>query len=94
MKHTKYTVAMTALLSIQPVMAEEVTICFEKAWAHPENGGLGLHRGGAVDLCRGATNAIQVTSCFRKAWDHPKNGGLGLHRGGAIELCGSTPRQK
>jgi hypothetical protein len=74
--------------------AGEVLACFEVAWARPDNGGLGLHRGGAVDLCRGATNAAQVTSCFRNAWAHPDNGGLGLHRGGAIELCGTTPRKK
>jgi hypothetical protein len=36
----------------EPVAASEVTQCFEKAYAHPGNGGLGLHVGGAVELCK------------------------------------------
>ena len=92
--YKKYILVATVLLFLQPVMADEVTQCFETAWAHPDNGGLGLHRGGAVDLCRGATNAAQVTSCFRNSWAHPDNGGLGLNRGGAIELCATTSRKK
>jgi len=32
--------------------AIEVTQCFENAWAHPDNGGLGLNRGQAIDLCK------------------------------------------
>lgn len=65
----------------------EVSKCYAIAWDHPDNGGLGLHRGGAIELCRGTQNAIETTECFRHAWDHPNNGGLGLHRGGAIDLC-------
>lgn len=34
--------------------ADEVTKCFEKAWGHPENGGLGLLRAGAIELCNSA----------------------------------------
>ena len=71
----------------EPVAASEVTQCFEKAWGHPDDGGLGLHRGGAIELCKGATDASEVAKCFEKAWGHPDDGGLGLHRGGAIELC-------
>ncbi len=83
----KYIFAAAMLLFSQSVIADEVTQCFEKAWAHPDNGGLGLHRGGAVDLCRGATKAGEVLACFELAWAHPDNGGLGLHRGGAVDLC-------
>jgi len=67
--------------------AIEVTQCFENARAHPDNGGLGLNRGQAVELCSGATNAIKVTQCFENAWAHPDNGGLGLNRGQAIDMC-------
>jgi len=90
----KYIFAAATLLFSYSVIADEVTQCFEKAWAHPDNGGLGLHRGGAVDLCRGATKAGEVLACFELAWAHPDNGGLGLHRGGAIELCATIPRKK
>ena len=65
----------------------EASKCYAIAWDHPNNGGLGLHRGGAIELCKGTKNAIETTECFRHAWDHPNNGGLGLHRGGAIDLC-------
>ena len=81
-------------LYAQPAMADEVTLCFEKAWAHPNDGGLGMPRGLAVDLCRGATNAKKVTQCYEKAWAHPDNGGLGLPRGSAVDLCASTSRAK
>lgn len=33
------------------VIASEVTKCFEEAWRHPGNGGLGLTRGSAIELC-------------------------------------------
>ena len=72
----------------------EVTQCYETAWAHPNNGGLGMPRGLAVDLCRGSTNAKKVTQCYEKAWAHPDNGGLGLPRISAVDLCASTPRAK
>ena len=29
------------------------TQCFDKAWEHPSNGGLGLTKGQAVKLCSG-----------------------------------------
>ena len=77
----------TLFLSGKLVAASEVIQCFEKAWDHPGDGGLGLTRGQAVELCNGATNAIEVTQCFEKAWAHPDNGGLGLTRGQAVELC-------
>ena len=32
-------------LYAQPALADEVTLCFEKAWAHPNDGGLGMPRG-------------------------------------------------
>ena len=32
--------------------AAATVACFTQAWAHPANGGLGLNRGQAVDLCR------------------------------------------
>lgn len=65
--------------------ASPVTQCFKKAF---EN--LGLHRGGAIELCKGTNNAIEVTRCYEKAWGNQANGGLGLHRGGAIDLCKGT----
>ena len=87
MKYFFHIVLFTLSLNSTSVIAGEVSQCFEKAWGHPDNGGLGLHRGGAIELCQGASNANEVTQCFKKAWGHPDNGGLGLHRGGAIELC-------
>ena len=42
----------TLFLSGKLVAASEVTQCFEKAWDHPDNGGLGLNRGQAVELCK------------------------------------------
>jgi len=87
MKYCFYIVLFALSLNSASVIAGEVTQCFEKAWAHPDNGGLGLHRGGAIELCQGASNASEVIQCFEKAWAHPDSGGLGLHRGGAIELC-------
>lgn len=83
-----------AFLSCQPASADEVTQCYEKAWAHPGDGGLGMPRGLAVDLCRGATNAKKVTQCYEKAWAHPGDGGLGLPRGQAVDLCTSSPRAR
>ena len=77
----------TLFLSGKLVADIEVTQCFENASALPGNGGLGLNRGQAVELCSGATNAIKVTQCFENAWAHPDNGGLGLNRGQAIDLC-------
>jgi len=65
----------------------EVSKCYAIAWDHPSNGGLGLHRGGAIELCKGTKNAMETTNCFRQAWNHPDNGGLGLHLGGAVDLC-------
>lgn len=32
--------------------AAATVACFAAAWGHPDNGGLGLNRGQAVDLCR------------------------------------------
>jgi hypothetical protein len=81
-------------LYAQPTLAEEVTQCFEKAWANPGNGGLGMPRGLAVDLCRGSTNAKKVTQCYEKAWANPGNGGLGMPRNSAVDLCATTPRAK
>ena len=51
MKHLLLITPIALFFSSQAVFANEATKCFEKAWAHPANGGLGLHRGGAVDLC-------------------------------------------
>ena len=77
----------TLFLSGKLLAAIEVTQCIENAWAHPGNGGLGLNRSQAVELCSGAANAIVVTQCFENALAHPDNGGLGLNRGQAVELC-------
>ena len=44
------------LLFLMPNLVMEAvagTQCFEKAWAHPGNGGLGLTRGHAIELCSG-----------------------------------------
>ena len=90
MKHLLLIIPITLFLNSQAVFADEVTKCFEKAWEHPNNGGLGLNRGQAVELCTGASNAVKVTTCFEKAWEHPDNGGLGLNRGQAVELCKSS----
>lgn len=32
--------------------AFKTVLCFEEAWGHPDDGGLGLTMGQAVDLCR------------------------------------------
>ena len=73
-------ISTLVLLLLLGVIADatEVTNCFEKAWAHPSDGGLGLHRGGAIELCQGAKDSTEVLSCFEYAWTHPDNGGLGL----------------
>ena len=42
----------TLFLSSKLVADIEVTQCFENAWAHPDNGGLDLKRGQAIDLCK------------------------------------------
>ena len=90
MKYVLYMIVGFLSLQIASVSAaNEVTKCFEKAWGHPDNGGLGLHRAGAIELCKGTKNSNEVTKCFEKAWGHPNNGGLGLHRAGAIDLCKS-----
>jgi hypothetical protein len=87
-------VVSIVLLFGQSAFANEAAGCFEKAWAHPNDGGLGLPRGLAVELCTGATDAVKVTSCFKKAWAHP-NEGLGLPAGLAVELCtGATDAVK
>jgi hypothetical protein len=52
MKYFFFASLFTLFLSGEPVAASEVTQCFEKAWAHPENGGLGLQRGSAIELCK------------------------------------------
>lgn len=74
----------------QPALASEATTCFEKAWAHPNDGGLGLNRGQATSLCNGAPNAGEVTKCYDRAWGHPDDKGLGLNRGQAVALCSGT----
>ena len=42
----------TLFLSGKLVAAIKVTQCFANAWAHPDNGGLDLNRGQAIDLCK------------------------------------------
>jgi hypothetical protein len=86
-KHLLLVIPITLFLSCQAVFANEATKCFEKAWAHPNDGGLGLNRGQAVELCNGASNVVEVTTCFEIAWEHPNTGGLGLNRGQAVRLC-------
>lgn len=85
-------ISIAAFLAVcgQPAFANEATNCFEKAWAHPSNGGLGLTRGQATRLCNGATRATEVTKCYDKAWGHPNDKGLGLTAGLAVELCSGT----
>ncbi len=90
MKHFLLIIPITLFVYGQAVFADEVTKCFEKAWEHPENGGLGLNRGQAIKLCNGASNAVEVIKCFEKAWEHPSNGGLGLNQGQAVKLCNSA----
>ena len=47
-----FIVSLFALfLSGELVAASEVTQCFEIAWGHPDEGGLGLNRGQAVEMC-------------------------------------------
>lgn len=75
-----------ALASSPSSMAEPVK-CYETAWNTTEEGGLGLPRGQAVELCSGTTNAKRTIQCYAKAWEHPDNGGLGLTAGLAIRLC-------
>ena len=86
-KHLLLVIPITLFLNCQAVFANEVTKCFEIAWAHPNDRGLGLNRGQAVELCNGASNAVEVIACFAIAWEHPDNGGLGLNRGQAVRLC-------
>ena len=71
----------------QPVIASDAAQCYEKAWAHTADGGLGLTVGQANELCGGAADATQVIRCYSKAWGHPDKGGLGLTKGKALELC-------
>lgn len=93
MKHLLLLIPVTFFLNGQAVFASEVTDCFEKAWRHPDNGGLGLTRGMAIELCKGTTNASEVIACFEKAWGHPSKGGLGLTRGGALDLCTASAKR-
>jgi len=50
MKHWLLIIPITVFCG-QSALADEVTKCFEKAWRHPDDGGLGLNRGGAIELC-------------------------------------------
>ena len=52
MKYCFHIVLFALSLNCASVIAGEVTQCFEIAYGHPDNGGLGLHRGGAVELCK------------------------------------------
>ncbi len=70
--------------------AQEAARCYGVAFAHPSNGGLGLVRIHAQELCVGAENAREVIGCYVTAFAHRNNGGLGLPRGFAIELCART----
>jgi hypothetical protein len=54
MKHWLLIIPITVFCG-QAALADEVTKCFEKAWGHPDNGGLGLNRGQAVSLCSRAS---------------------------------------
>ncbi len=83
-------VAIFALFLNQSVLADQATDCFNKAWAHPDDGGLGLTKGQAIAICNGATNVNEIVKCYKKAWGHPEDGGHGLNRGQAIELCASV----
>ena len=87
-----YNLLFTLPLNCTSAIAGEVTQCFEKAWGNPGDGGLGLNRGQAIELCQGASNADEVVQCFEHAWGNPDDGGLGLNRGGAIELCRPSVR--
>ena len=87
MKYFLLVSLLTLFVSGNVVAANEMAQCFEKAWGHPDDGGLGLNRGQAVELCGGATAATDVAQCFDIAWGHPDDGGLGLNRGQAVDLC-------
>ena len=85
-----FILVMFALFLNQSALADESTDCFNKAWGHPDDGGLGLTRGQAVEICNGATNVNEIMKCFNKAWGHPDDGGLGLNRGQAVQLCATV----
>jgi len=51
MKLYFYIFLIAILLNNNSVVASETTQCFEKAWAHPGDGGLGLTSGQAIELC-------------------------------------------
>ncbi|MGQ2966955.1 hypothetical protein [Methylophilus sp.] len=64
MKHMLEIVLLLVLLNPFTSSATEVTDCFDKAYAHSDNGGLGLNRGQAIELCNGAKNATEVLVCY------------------------------
>jgi hypothetical protein len=87
----KYIVPFVLIvLGAGTVSASEPIDCYEVAVGHPDNSGIGLAAGQAVELCSGTTNAQETLQCFTKAWSHKKNGGLGLTAGQAVTLCKSN----
>jgi hypothetical protein len=84
---TKFLILLLALFGAESVVANEAIKCYETAWGHPKEGGLGLTAGQAVELCSGTTNANEIIQCYVKAWGNKANGGLGLTAGQAVRLC-------
>lgn len=89
----RYLIASIAVLFGQPAHADQVTACYEEAWRHPNDGGLGLPRFLAVRLCNSSHDAARTIACYRKAWRHPNDGGLGLPAGLAADLCSEGVRK-
>ena len=87
MKYAVLVSVCSLFLVGQPAIARVAAQCYEKALTHTADGGLGLTKGQANELCRGAADATQVIRCYSKAWGHPHKGGLGLTKGQALELC-------
>ncbi|WP_055871087.1 hypothetical protein [Methylophilus sp. Leaf414] len=83
MKHYLEIFLIGAILHPCILKATEVTYCFDKAWAHPDNGRLGLKGGPAIVFCQAAKNATEVLTCFNIAYKHPDKDGLGLNLGRA-----------
>jgi hypothetical protein len=61
--------------------------CYQLAAGTEEVTGVALNVGQAIELCGGATDAIEVIQCFLIAFSHTDDGGLGLNAGNAIRLC-------
>lgn len=85
-KNLIFILSITLFVS-QSLLANEIIKCYQIAWGHPQNKGLGLTKGQAIRLCGGTEKASQTIACYSIAWDLEEKGGLALTKGQAIKLC-------